>query len=182
VTPVSGKGRHDDGDDRDPRTGPGGRDEEAVRQFVERFATVLVEAGMARMPARVFCTLLATDSGQLTAAELGERLHVSPAAVSGAMRYLVQVNLASRGRQPGSRRDVYRVHDDLWLEAAMQREQMFNLWEATLRVGIQAVGPDTPAGHRLRESSAFIDFYREELPNLLTRWRQRQSDLRNNWS
>ena len=41
------------------------------------------------MPARVFSALLATDSGRLTAAELAERLQISPAAVSGAVRYLI---------------------------------------------------------------------------------------------
>ncbi|HWJ40778.1 MAG TPA: MarR family transcriptional regulator, partial [Candidatus Limnocylindrales bacterium] len=64
--------------------------------FVERFASVLTESGFPRMPARVFAALLATDSGRLTAAELAALLHVSAAAISGAVSYLVQVNLASR--------------------------------------------------------------------------------------
>jgi hypothetical protein len=45
-------------------------DPAAITKFVERFAVMLVESGMARMPARVFATLLASDTGQLTAAEL----------------------------------------------------------------------------------------------------------------
>ena len=49
------------------------RDPAAVARFVERFASVLVEAGIPRMPARVFSALLATDSGRLTAAELSEQ-------------------------------------------------------------------------------------------------------------
>ena len=48
------------------------------------------------MPARVFAALLASDSGRLTSAELSALLKVSPAAVSGAVRYLAQVNLVSR--------------------------------------------------------------------------------------
>ena len=47
---------------------------------------------MQRMPARVFAALLASDDGALTSAELGEQLQVSPAAVSGAVRYLAQVS------------------------------------------------------------------------------------------
>ena len=47
---------------------------------------MLAEAGIARMPARVFAALLVTESGSLTAAELARQLHVSPAAVSGAAR------------------------------------------------------------------------------------------------
>ncbi|MCZ0972823.1 MarR family transcriptional regulator, partial [Streptomyces albulus] len=49
------------------------RDDAAVLTFVERFAAQMVDAGMQRMPARVFSCLLASDSGVLTSAELGER-------------------------------------------------------------------------------------------------------------
>ena len=49
--------------------------------------------------------LLTEDAGYLSAADLGERLHISPAAVSGAVRYLVQIQLVRREREPGSRRD-----------------------------------------------------------------------------
>src|SRR5437899_2334258 len=85
-----------------------------VLTFVERFAAEMVEAGMQRMPARVFAALLASERGALTSAELGQRLHVSPAAVSGAVRYLSQIGLVSREREPGSRRERYRVHSDQW--------------------------------------------------------------------
>ena len=68
-----------------------GRDEEAVRRFIERFALNLVEAGMARMPARVFAGVLVAADGRQTAAELAELLQVSPAAISGAVRYLTQL-------------------------------------------------------------------------------------------
>jgi hypothetical protein len=61
-----------------------GRDEEAVRRFIERFALNLVEAGMARMPARVFAGVLVAEDGRQTAAELAELLQVSPAAISPA--------------------------------------------------------------------------------------------------
>ncbi|HXW84375.1 MAG TPA: MarR family transcriptional regulator, partial [Candidatus Binataceae bacterium] len=105
------------------------RDEHAVARFVERLALALAEAGFPRMPARVFAGLLVTDSGRLTAAELAERLRISAAAVSGSVRYLMQVNLASREREPGSRRDFYRVHANVWWEAVAHRDQMFDRLE-----------------------------------------------------
>jgi hypothetical protein len=82
--------------------GPG-RDRQAVLRFVERFAGGLVDAGMARMPAQVFTALLATDSGRLTAAELSELLQASPAPISDAVRYLIQLDMAagSGSRDPG---------------------------------------------------------------------------------
>jgi DNA-binding transcriptional regulator GbsR (MarR family) len=150
----------------------------AVLRFIERFASALAEAGMARMPARVFVALLATDSGRLTAAELAELLHVSPAAISGAVRYLEQVNLISREREPGSRRDYYRVHDDAWYEGALHRERLLARWEASTREGIEALGAGTPAGERLRETLAFYEFIHAEMPAMLGRWRERREQLR----
>ena len=102
-------------------------------RFVERFGAMLEEGGVPRMPARVFAALLATDSGRLTAAELAEQLRISPAAVSGAVRYLIQVGLVTREREPGSRRDVYALHHDLWYEAIVNREPLLARWEQRAR-------------------------------------------------
>jgi predicted transcriptional regulator len=154
------------------------RDQHAVLRFVERFAAVLADAGMARMPARVFAALLATDSGRLTAAELAELLRASPAAISGAVRYLVQLNLAAREREPGSRRDHYRVLDDVWYEAALRRDQMITRWENEAREGVAALGAGTPAGARIAETLAFFEFVQGELPTILKRWRERKAHLR----
>ncbi len=151
------------------------RDEEAVVRFVERFAAELGEAGMPRMPARVFAALLVDDSGALTSAELGERLQVSPAAVSGAVRYLSQVGLISRERDPGSRRERYRVHNDQWYTTITRRDHLLMRWEGTVRSGMDALGRDTPAGERLAETAEFFEFVREELTAMMERWRARRS-------
>jgi DNA-binding transcriptional ArsR family regulator len=148
------------------------RDDEAVSRFVGRFAMTLEESGVPRMPSRVFVTLLATDSGALTAAELAERLQVSPAAISGAVRYLIQVDLITRERDPGSRRDRYRVFDDAWYEATVRRERLLLRWEDSAREGVAALGPSTPAGARMVETVAFFQFLRREMAALQERWRQ----------
>ena len=151
---------------------------DAVPRFVERFAALFSEAGVPRMPARVFVALLTADSGRLTAAELAERVQASPAAISGAVRYLVQVNLVSREREPGSRRDVYSVSGDIWYEAMLRREPLLARWQSSLREGIDLVGAATPAGERLTETLAFFDFVQEETPAMLKRWRARRDELR----
>ncbi|KPC62890.1 GbsR/MarR family transcriptional regulator [Streptomyces chattanoogensis] len=155
-----------------------GRHTEAVSDFVERFASQLVDAGMPRMPSRVFACLLASDSGVLTSAELGERLQVSPAAVSGAVRYLSQVNMLSREREPGSRRDRYRVHSDQWYEALARRDNVLTRWEATLREGIDSLGTTSPAAHRIGETLAFFEFMQGELGGMMERWRNHRDRLR----
>lgn len=152
------------------------RDEDAVARFVERFALTFSEAGVPRMPARVFSTLLVADEGRRTAAELAETLKVSPAAVSNAVRYLTQVGLVAREREPGERRDHYRIHGgDTWYEVTIRRDAMLVRWQEDLREGIEAVGADTPAGKRLEETRRFYQFVHEETPRLLERWREVRS-------
>src|SRR5258705_10724026 len=143
--------------------------------FVEPFASVLTESGFPRMPARVFSALLATDSGRLTVAELVQMLHVSPAAISGAVRYLVQVNLASREVEPGSRRERYRVQSEIWYEAMARKDQVLERCERSLREGIEVIGRTTPAGARIAETLEFFEFIQTELPAMLQRWRARNT-------
>jgi DNA-binding transcriptional regulator GbsR (MarR family) len=148
------------------------RDEEAVRRFIERFALDLTEAGMPRMPSRVLAAILSSEDGRCTAAELAEMLGVSPAAISGALRYLLQVELISREREPGERRDHYRTSSDTWYEAVTRRDALLVRWEQDLAEGIKAVGPDTPAGDRLEDIRRFYAFLRGELGRMLADWRK----------
>jgi DNA-binding transcriptional regulator GbsR (MarR family) len=148
-----------------------GRDQEAVSKFVEGFAAQLVEAGMQRMPARVFAALLSSDEGTMTSAALGEQLRISPAAVSGAVRYLAQTHMVAREREPGSRRERYRVHGDQWYEALTNREAVLKRWEAALREGVASLGADTPAGRRMAETLAFFEFVEGEVAAMMERWR-----------
>ncbi|GAB2863740.1 MarR family transcriptional regulator [Streptomyces deserti] len=153
------------------RKAAAGRDPEAVSRFVEHFAAQLVEAGLPRMPARVFAALLASDTGALTSAELGEQLKISPAAVSGAVRYLAQVHMLSREREPGSRRERYRVHSDQWYEALANREAILKRWQDAVREGVTSLGAETPAGRRLAETLAFFEFVEKDVAEMIERWR-----------
>jgi DNA-binding transcriptional regulator GbsR (MarR family) len=148
-----------------------------VSRFVESFAAQLVEAGMQRMPARVFAALLSSDEGALTSAELGEQLQVSPAAVSGAVRFLAQQHMVSREREPGSRRERYRVHSNQWYEALTNREAVIKRWETALREGVTSLGADTPAGRRMAETLAFFEFVDGEIAAMMERWRAHREEL-----
>jgi DNA-binding transcriptional regulator GbsR (MarR family) len=143
---------------------------EPMLGYIERFASVMVAAGMPAMPSRVFVALLITDSGRLTAADLAAELRISPAAVSGAVRYLIQLGLVHKERMPGSRRDYYRMPDDIWHNMLRLRDQVMLRWTALVREGIDLVGPQTPAGQRLAEHAAFFEFVAKELPEVLARW------------
>jgi DNA-binding transcriptional regulator GbsR (MarR family) len=160
---------------------PGGSDaapgpEDPLFGYLERFASVLVAAGIPPMPARVFVALLVAESGRLTAAELAEVLQVSPAAVSGGVRYLVQLGLVHKERVPGSRRDYYRMPADVWSDMFRLRDQVMQRWAALIREGIELLGRDTPAGVRLAEHATFFDFVSAEMPEVLKRWAEYRAD------
>ena len=155
----------------DAATGP----EDPLFGYLERFSSVLVAAGIPPMPARVFAALLVADAGRLTAAELAGILRVSPAAVSGGVRYLIQVGLVHKERVPGSRRDYYRMPDDVWSDMFRLRDQVMQRWAGLVREGIELLGPDTPAGARLAEHATFFEFVSRELPEVLKRWDEYQA-------
>jgi predicted transcriptional regulator len=149
-------------------------DQQAARdglpEFIEKFAAVLITAGFPPMPARVFVALLLTDSGRLSSAELTGLLRISPAAVSGAVRYLTGLGLLHKERVPGSRREYYRMPADIWHQVMMTQTQVLARWAALLKEGIDLVGPDTPAGRRITGHAAYFEFLATEMPALFARW------------
>ena len=151
------------------------RDPEAVARFVEEFALLLNESGIPRMPARALAALMVEDGGKLTAAELAERLTVSPAAISGAVRYLMQVQLIVKKREPGDKRDHYSLLDDPWYEAIMSRDKELVRWQSMLEEGAKAAGGDTQAGKRLDQARRFFEFVHLALPELMGRWREQEA-------
>ena len=143
---------------------------EGLPEFVERFASVLVTGGFPPMPARVFVALLVSPDGRLSSAELVEQLQISPAAVSGAVRYLTGLRLVHKERVPGSRREYYRMPPDIWHQVMMMQSQVLVGWTALLKEGIGLVGPDTPAGRRMTGHAGFFEFLAAEMPALMARW------------
>lgn len=78
-----------------------------ARRFIERFALALSDMGFPRMPARVLVATMCAERHTVTSKELAQRLDASPAAMSGALRYLVQVSLLEREAVAGSRSQHY---------------------------------------------------------------------------
>ena len=154
-----------DGDRGDRQAG-----REGLPEFIERFAAVLVTAGFPPMPARVFVALLVADGSRLSSAELTGQLRISPAAVSGAVRYLTGLGLVHKERVPGSRREYYRMPADIWRQVMMLQSQVLVRWTALLKEGIVLVGKDTPAGELMADHAAYFEFLTTEMPALFARW------------
>ena len=152
--------------------------DERLLRFVERFALVFTESGVPRMPARVFAYVLADDADRHTAGELAAGLRVSPAAISGAVRYLVQVGLLGRDREPGTRSDVYRIDDDdIWSRIFLPRTELLDRWVAAAAEGVRSLGADRPGGRRLEETREFFAFLRADLPRMMQRWQDHRGTL-----
>ena len=141
-----------------------------LSQFIERFAAILFEAGIPRMPARVFVALLTADAGRLSAADLAARLEVSPAAISGATRYLIGVGMIGCEGAPGSRRLYYLIPDDVWNQLLTARDRAMAQWVSALREGVSLVGGNTAAGRRMTQSIGFFEFVGRQLPAVLASW------------
>ncbi|WP_392544734.1 GbsR/MarR family transcriptional regulator [Oryzobacter telluris] len=137
---------------------------------VEHLGGALAEAGLSRLPARVFAALMATEDGRLTAADLARVLEVSPAGVSGAVGYLLNVRMIRRERERGSRRDVYVVLDDAWHDVLMQKDQIYAPILAALLEARDEVGAGSRAGERMQLSVEFLEFVQREMDDLARRW------------
>ena len=142
-------------------------------RFVERMGSALTDAGLPRLPSRVFAALTVDDDGQMTAAELGAVLGVSPAAISGAVSFLSRVNFIHRERDGGSRRDLYVVDDDAW-HRAMRPDQAYGPMIAALDDALSGLPTGAPARHRLLLMREFLVFVTEEVERMGPRWERRK--------
>lgn len=148
-------------------------DREELMRYVERFALALSNAGMQRMPARVYAYVLADDAERYTAAELAEALQVSPAAISGAVRMLVQARLLGKEREPGARVDTYRVYDDnLAYTILTQRTHLLEEFVQIAAEGAKLLGPETAGGARMRETAEFYAFLQRKMAELAEQWKE----------
>ena len=143
----------------------------------EQAAAMLAAAGMARMPARVMMALVGSPDEGYTAAELAERLGVSAAAVSGAVRYLVSMRFIQRLPRPGDRRDRYDLVDDAWAGMMTANAPLYTGLAAAMD-GIADENPDAPLSvARAREVADFLRYLAERMPRLAAEWRaEREAD------
>ncbi|MFE9678388.1 helix-turn-helix domain-containing protein [Streptomyces sp. NPDC006259] len=139
-----------------------GRDMEAVGAFEETFTTVLMASGMPKMMSRVMACLTLTDSGSLTAAELAQRLRVSPASISKAVAFLESQAMVRRERDE-RRRERYIVDDDIWYQSMIASARSTAQIVEIARQGAAVLGPQTPAATRLENVARFLDFVTESI-------------------
>ncbi|MEU8895068.1 helix-turn-helix domain-containing protein [Nocardia sp. NPDC048505] len=149
-----------------------GRDPVAVRELTERFTELLVLQGLPKMEARVLACLHIADSGALTAADLVQRLRVSPASVSHAVAFLEQQGIIRRERVPGGRRERYVMDEGIWLQNLHASVRSNNAVAAESRRAAEVLGPETPAGARFEASAELLALVSEALQQAIDKWQQ----------
>jgi DNA-binding transcriptional regulator GbsR (MarR family) len=154
--------------------------ERALAEFSERTASLLIGAGLARMPARVLMALMASETGGLTSQELQERLGVSAAAVSGAVQYLQSTNFIRRVVQPGSRRERYELPDDYWYQVSTNAVSIYQPLAQLAEDALAALAEDeSTRAARIREMAEYFRFMQRRMPELNEEWeasRRRMTD------
>ena len=148
-----------------------------LEQAVERLGRVLEDSGVPRMPARVFAYILAEDRDRYTAADLAEGLQVSPAAISGAARYLTQTRLVVKERRPSGRGDLYRVVDgDVWGTIMTDRLSLMDHYVVSLEKAVALLEPGSAGRARVEETRDYFAFAREGMADLAERWARQRAD------
>ena len=144
-----------------------------LARAVERLGQTLESMGIPRMPARVFAFILADDQSAYTAAELAQGLDVSPAAVSGAVRYLTDTTqLVVRERNPAGRGDLFRVRDgDIWGTIQATRLPVLDRIIESVHDAVELLPSGSAGRARVEETRDYFTFIRDDARRLDERWR-----------
>jgi DNA-binding transcriptional regulator GbsR (MarR family) len=132
-------------------------------------AAELAAQGFPRMPARVIMALTVSPEGALTSAELATQLDASPAAISGAVRYLQTLGFVRASTVPGTRKHVYALPPIPWYAATLTQDRYGHIVEVldAALAELQEGGPRD----RINEMSEFFRFLQAEMPRLWARWK-----------
>lgn len=139
-------------------------------EFIERASSEMAAQGFPRMPARVLMALTATEEGKATAEELAATLQASPAAISGAVRYLGVVGFVRNTTIPGTRKHIYSLGDTPWYASSFTRGQLYEQIQNTMRTSSVRMPADSQARARIEEVADFYGFMQRRLPGLLDEW------------
>lgn len=121
----------------------------ADRVWVEELAMLLERqggGGFPRTAGRVLALMLVSREATMTQADLAESLSVSQAAVSPAVRFLIDAGYLERTRTPGVRREQYRLREQSWAQVLHASALSVDTLVRHLQRGLDLPGPDISAG------------------------------------
>ncbi|MFT4211744.1 MAG: helix-turn-helix domain-containing protein [Microbacterium sp.] len=145
----------------------------SAQDAADHAAAMLADAGMPRMPARVMMALVGAPDGGLTAADIGTRLGVSPAAVSGAVRYLQTAGFVRRLSRAGERVARYDLMADGFGALMTANSPTYaRLGDFIDEIADENEGAPASVA-RARDMAGFLRFLAIRMPELVAEWRER---------
>lgn len=148
-----------------------GREQQTVIEFRERMVAVMVKTGLTRMAASVLACLYTSEGGSLTAAELVQRLRVSPASVSHAVGVLAGQELIMRVREGAGRRERYVLDDDIWIRSWLASARANAKLVGFAREGVEIFGPGSATAARLENMAGFLARVSQDMIEAAERYR-----------
>ena len=144
----------------------------------ESAAAAISAVGFPRMPARAMMALIAAPAGGYTAGELGERLGVSAAAVSGAVRYLQTLQVIRRISRPDQRLARYEIISDAWYGMMAGNAPLYDRLAALIDDIGAAHADEHAARERADEMAEFFRFMSRRMPQLIDEWETLRAEWR----
>lgn len=142
--------------------------------LVESSAAELTAHGFPAMPARVVMALTVSEEGRLTSEQLSSFLSASPAAISGAVRYLNTLGVIRQATVAGSRRHVYSLTHTPWYTVSLTNPSVYRNLTRLLESGSAHLDAGSSARGRVQEMAEFFRFLERRMPELLDEWNDRR--------
>ena len=144
---------------------------ELQRHLAEEFGLLHEQLGATRMAGRIAGWLLMCDPPVQSLTQIAEALGVSKAAVSGAVRLLLQTGGVEQVCEPGARGDWYRAATDK-MDSVLRVEQVTAARRLLERALATVADRDQAQSNYaiMRDTHDFLVFLEAELPGLKARW------------
>jgi DNA-binding transcriptional regulator GbsR (MarR family) len=144
----------------------------------ESAAAAITAVGFPRMPARVMMALIAAPADGYTASEIGDRLGVSAAAVSGAVRYLQTLHIIRRMSRPDQRLAHYEIISDAWYGMMASNSPVYDRLAGYIDEIGAAHTTDDASRLRAEEMAEFFRFMALRMPQLIDEWETLRAEQR----
>jgi len=147
-----------------------------IRNYVEKMTLVLEQSGLTRTAGRVLSYLLICSPKEQSMQDFIDDLGMSKSSISTSTQTLVQLKLIERISIPGERRDYYRIVPNVWNMLMIGQIEQTKQLKDIAAEGIQLIDKNSTDGesNRLKEMYEFYEFWEQELPLLLERWKAKK--------
>jgi len=149
---------------------------EKQRELIERLGVFSEQDGAPPTEARIMSLLLVADEVELTFDQIRELLNISKSAASTALNTLLATQKIIYKTRPGDRKRYFSSNLLNWEENATMGFKKLLSVNKLLNEILEQRTPETPEFNAgLRNLIDFMDFMKQELPQLFERWQNHKT-------